>query len=85
MTPEDIKRWATYLQTNGFSAELLRDLHHSPHRTETLNRTIEYFSGIGSMREENTRYGERLKHVAVEHLRTGQSFHELTAEAVERY
>jgi hypothetical protein len=85
MNPDEIRNCAIYLQKNGFSIELLRDLHHSPYRTETLDRTIKYFSEVSSVREANIRYGERLRYVTSHHRQTGKSFEQLTTEAIEKY
>lgn len=85
MKPQDIIDAAVYLEQKNFPVELLRDLHHSRHRSETLARTMRYFATVSELHANNVRYGERLTYIAREHQRTGHGFEQLTKEALERY
>lgn len=85
MKPQDIIDAAAYLEQKSFPVELLRDLHHSRHRTETFARTMRYFATVSELQANNVRYGERLAYIAREHQRSGRDYKLLTQEALERY
>lgn len=81
--PRLVVEAARYLQGQGMSANLLRDMHHSPRRDETFGATLRYFSEKQNLRQNNLKYGARLIYVAERHRKTGRGFGELVREALQ--
>jgi hypothetical protein len=84
-SPRQIVDAAEYLASQEMHVELLRELHHSPRRTETFRSTIAYFSKKSDIRDRNIIYGARLAYVANEHQNSGRAFEILIKEALQRY
>ena len=78
----DIVDAAEYLLDHDLDNELLRDMHHSPRRSETLNATIKYFARVSALQSNNLIYGNRLIFVAKQHRRNQGSFSHLVGEAI---
>lgn len=81
---EKLRKALSYLNSSGMDREQLRDLHHSPDRTETFARAISYRDpGPAKYDEVNLAYHRRLLFVAAEHWRTGASIAGLVERALE--
>lgn len=84
-SPRRLVAAALYLEENGMSVELLRNMHHSPLRRETFKSTLRYFGEKQDLQLSNQLYGARLMYVAEEHKRERRAFDQLAEEALQRH
>jgi hypothetical protein len=84
-SPRALVAAALYLEENGMSVELLRNMHHSPLRRETFKSAQRYFSDKRDLQLNNQLYGARLMYVAEEHKRERRPFEQLAEEALQRH
>lgn len=84
-SPQSLVEAALYLEANGMSVDLLRDMHHSPSRRETFRSTNRYFGEKQDLQLNNRLYGARLIYVAEGHKRGHRDFIQLAAEALRCY
>jgi hypothetical protein len=85
VSPAQLVEAAAYLEQQGMSVVLLRDLHHSPRRDETFTSTLRYFRKKTSLLRTNLIYGSRLVYVANTHQQSGKSFSQIVQESLLRY
>jgi len=85
VSPTHLVEAAAYLESQGMSVSLLRDMHHSPRRYETFRSARRYFSEKTSLLRSNVLCGLRLVYVAEQHQVTGRAFPELVQEALRRH
>ena len=85
VSPAQLVEAAEYLERQGMSLSLLRDIHHSPRRDETFRSTNRYFSEKSDLLEKNIAYGARLVYVAEQRHLTSQDFEALVQEALSRH
>ena len=74
---------ARYLEFQGMSRQQLSQLHHFD--TVSFADTYRYFGIEKELRGKNIHYAERVKFVAKEYKRTGESFTNLIHEALKKW
>ena len=62
--PSEILHWVYHLEKSGMTNEQLKDLHHFPQRTQTLNSVKKYFSKNDNLvKGGNVNFAARLSYV----------------------
>ena len=84
---EQLVEAALYLKSVGMTGAQLSQLHHDSlvGKRVSFSKTCNYFSRNTDIRPINVHYAERLKYVAAEHRRTGDSLGALAKRALARW